>query len=48
MAFSDSFGALLKILVAMGGTYLLEDLGLVKLSIKGTVLGSTILGGPIF
>ena len=40
--------ALLKILVAMVGTYLLEDLGLVKLSIEGTVLGGTILGGLIF
>jgi uncharacterized membrane protein YedE/YeeE len=36
------------ILVAMVGTYLLKDLGLVKLSIKATILGSTILGGLIF
>ena len=36
------------VLVAMVGTYLLKDLGLVKLSIKPTVLGSVILGGLIF
>jgi uncharacterized membrane protein YedE/YeeE len=36
------------ILVAMVGTYLLQDLGFVKLSIKTTVLGGTILGGLIF
>jgi len=36
------------ILVAMVGTYLLMDLGLVKLSIKATILGGTILGGLIF
>ncbi|NWF94211.1 MAG: YeeE/YedE family protein [Syntrophaceae bacterium] len=36
------------ILVAMVGTYLLKDLGLVKLSIKPTVLGAVILGGLIF
>jgi uncharacterized protein len=36
------------ILVAMVGTYLLKDLGLVKLSIKTTILGSVILGGLIF
>lgn len=36
------------ILVAMVGTYLLKDFGLVKLSIKTTVLGGTILGGLIF
>jgi len=36
------------ILVAMVGTYLLKDLGLVKLSIKPTILGSVILGGLIF
>ena len=36
------------ILVAMVGTYLLKDLGLVKLSIKSTILGGTILGGLIF
>ena len=36
------------ILVAMVGTYLLKDLGLVKLSIKPTSLGAVILGGLIF
>jgi len=36
------------ILVAMVGTYLLKDLGLVKLSIKTTILGGVILGGLIF
>jgi uncharacterized membrane protein YedE/YeeE len=36
------------ILVAMVGTYLLKDLGLVKLSIKPTILGGLILGGLIF
>ena len=36
------------ILVAMVGTYLLKDLGLVKLSIKPTILGGIILGGLIF
>jgi uncharacterized membrane protein YedE/YeeE len=36
------------ILVAMVGTYLLKDLGLVKLSIKPTILGGVILGGLIF
>jgi hypothetical protein len=36
------------VLVAMVGTYLLKDLGLVKLSIKPTILGSVILGGLIF
>ncbi len=36
------------VLVAMVGTYLLKDLGLVKLSIKTTILGSVILGGLIF
>ena len=30
------------------GTYLLKDLGLVKLSIKPTILGGVILGGLIF
>lgn len=34
--------------VAMVGTYLLKDLGLVNLSIKPTILGSVILGGLIF
>jgi uncharacterized membrane protein YedE/YeeE len=36
------------ILVAMLGTYLLKDLGLVKLSIKPTILGGVILGSLIF
>ena len=36
------------ILVAMVGTYLLKDLGLVKLSIKTTILGGVILGSLIF
>jgi uncharacterized membrane protein YedE/YeeE len=36
------------ILVAMVGTYMLKDLGLVKLSIKTTILGGVILGGLIF
>jgi uncharacterized membrane protein YedE/YeeE len=37
-----------SILVGMVGVYLLQDLGLVKLSVKGTVLGGNILGGIIF
>lgn len=36
------------ILVAMVGVYLLNDLGLVKLSVKTTVLGGNIIGGLIF
>jgi hypothetical protein len=36
------------ILVGMVGVYLLQDLGLVKLSIKPAVLGGNILGGLIF
>ena len=36
------------VLVAMVGTYLLKDLGLVKLSIKPIILGPVILGGLIF
>jgi len=36
------------VLVAMVGTYLLKDLGLVKLSIKPAILGAVILGGLIF
>lgn len=36
------------VLVAMVGVYLLYDLGLVKLSIKSTILGANILGGLIF
>lgn len=37
-----------SILVGMVGVYLLQDLGLVKLSLKPTVLGGNILGGIIF
>jgi len=36
------------VLVAMVGVYLLKDLGLVKLSIKSTILGANIVGGLIF
>lgn len=36
------------IMVAMIGIYLLKDIGLVKLSIKPTILGGVILGGLIF
>lgn len=36
------------ILVAMIGIYLLRDIGLINLSIKGTSLGANILGGIIF
>ncbi len=36
------------VLVAMVGVYLLKDLGLVKLSIKPTVLGGNIIGGLVF
>lgn len=36
------------VLVGMVGIYLLQDLGLAKLSIKTTVLGGNILGGLIF
>jgi len=36
------------ILVAMVGIYLLKDIGLVSLSVKGTSLGGNILGGIIF
>jgi hypothetical protein len=39
---------LTNILVAMVGIYLLYDLGMVKLSIKETILGGNILGGLIF
>lgn len=39
---------LTAILVAMVGIYLLLDLGLVKLSIKSTILGGNIFGGLIF
>ena len=37
-----------SVLVGMVGVYLLQDLGLAKLSIKTTILGGTILGGLIF
>jgi hypothetical protein len=37
-----------SVLVAMVGVYLLKDLGLVKLSIKPTVLGGNIIGGLLF
>ena len=37
-----------SILVGMVGVYLLNDLGLVKLSLKSTLLGGNILGGLIF
>ena len=37
-----------SVLVAMVGVYLLKDLGLVKLSLKTTVLGGNVLGGLIF
>jgi uncharacterized membrane protein YedE/YeeE len=37
-----------SILVAMVGVYLLKDLGIVKLSLKTTVLGGNIIGGLIF
>ena len=36
------------VLVAMVGIYLFKDLGLVKLSVKPTLLGSVILGGLMF
>jgi uncharacterized protein len=39
---------LTTILVAMVGIYLLLDLGLIKLSIKSTILGANIFGGLIF
>ena len=37
-----------SVLVGMVGVYLLQDLGLAKLSVKPTVLGGNILGGLIF
>jgi hypothetical protein len=37
-----------SVLVGMVGVYLLQDLGLAKLSIKPTILGGTILGGLTF
>jgi len=39
---------LTAIFVGSVGIYLLKDLGLVKLSIKSTVLGGTIIGGLVF
>lgn len=39
---------LATIVVAMVGIYLLFDLGLIKLSLKSTILGANILGGLIF
>ena len=39
---------LTSVLVAMVGVYLLKDLGVVKLSIKPTVLGGNIIGGLLF
>jgi len=36
------------VIVGMIGIYLLHDLGLVSLGIKGTVLGANIIGGLIF
>ena len=39
---------LTSILVGMVGVYLLQDLGLVKLNPKSTVLGGNIIGGLIF
>ena len=36
------------ILTAMVGFYLLKDMGLIQLSIKGTALGANIIGGLIF
>ncbi|MEE4241466.1 MAG: DUF6691 family protein [Desulfopila sp.] len=37
-----------SVIVGMVGVYLLNDLGLAKLSIKATILGPTILGALIF
>jgi hypothetical protein len=39
---------LTAIFVGSVGIYLLKDLGLVKLSVKSTILGATIIGGLIF
>lgn len=36
------------VLVGMIGIYLLKDLGLVELKLKGTVLGSNLIGGLVF
>lgn len=37
-----------SVLVAMVGIYLLNDLELIKLSVKSTILGGVVLGGLIF
>jgi YeeE/YedE family (DUF395). len=37
-----------SVLVAMVGVYLLKDLGVVKLSLKATVLGGNVIGGLLF
>jgi uncharacterized membrane protein YedE/YeeE len=37
-----------SVLVAMAGVYLLHDLGLVKLSIKGLSIGGVVIGGLLF
>ena len=37
-----------SVLVGMVGIYLLNDLGLVKLSVKSTNLGGNIIGGILF
>lgn len=39
---------LTAIFVGTGGIYLLNDIGLAKLSIKSTILGATIVGGLLF
>ncbi|MEN6615600.1 MAG: DUF6691 family protein [Syntrophorhabdus sp.] len=36
------------VIVAMVGVYFLKDMGLVKLSVKPTILGANIIGGLIF
>lgn len=37
-----------SVIVVMVGVYLLQDLGLMKVAVKSTVLGGNILGGLIF
>jgi len=37
-----------SIFVGMAGIYLLNDLGLIKLSVKATILGGNIIGGLLF
>jgi uncharacterized membrane protein YedE/YeeE len=37
-----------SIIVAMAGVYLLHDLGMIKLSLKATILGGVIVGGLLF